>query len=133
VTPAPAAVARALFERIAAEDREGVRELLAPDVVWYGTSGGLDAHRVIRGSEECLDYLQEIEDTWERFEFEIERLIEADETVVVFMLETGRARRGGPDVDNQTAATFQVRDGKIVEVRGYLDRGEALEDAGIRA
>ena len=133
MTSTPGTVVRALFERIAPlEDSEGVRELLAPDVVWYGTSGGLDAHRVIRGPNEFLDYLQEIEDLWERLDVEIERLIEADTTVVVFLLETARASRGGPDVRNETAVTFEVRAGKIVEARGYLDRSEALEAAGIR-
>jgi ketosteroid isomerase-like protein len=133
VTPTPGTVVRALFERIAPlEDSEGVRELLAPDVVWYGTSGGLDAHRVIHGPNEFLDYLQEIEDLWERLNVEIESLIEADTTVVVFLLETARAGRGGPDVRNETAVTFEVRAGKIVEARGYLDRSEALEAAGIR-
>ena len=61
MTSTPAAVVRALFERIATEDSEGVREWLARDVVWYGTSGGLDAHRVMRGPKEFLDYLQEID------------------------------------------------------------------------
>lgn len=119
------------FELGAERDRAGISELLDPDVVWIGTRGGLDANRVARGAESFLDYMQEIEQTWEQLEIEVERLIESGETVVAFLRETARGR-GALELRNETAMVFKVREGQIAEARGYLDRNEALEAASLR-
>jgi ketosteroid isomerase-like protein len=105
-------------------------EILDPEVVWLGTRGGLDEARVMHGPEAWVEYMQEIEEPWERFDAEVERLIAApDDTVVVFLRETGRSRHGDLEVQNDTAMVFKVRRQKIVEARGYLDREEALRAA----
>jgi ketosteroid isomerase-like protein len=131
VTLTPEAVVRKFFELAAEDDTVGILELVDPGVVWLGTHGGLDAHRVVRGSDGFLKYMQEIEQAWERFEVEVERVIESDDVVVAFLRETARGR-GAIDVENETATVFKVRDGKIAEVKGYLDRDEALEAVGLR-
>lgn len=131
MTPTPEAVVRKLFERAAEEDTEGVLELVDPGVVWRGTPGGLDAHRVVRGSGAFLSYMQEIERAWEQFEVELERVIESEGTGVAFLRETARGR-DGIDLQNETAMVFKIRDGRITEAQGYLDRDEALEAAGLR-
>jgi ketosteroid isomerase-like protein len=125
------AVVRTFFDLTAADDNAEMREYLDPDVVWFGTRGGLDAQRVIRGPDAFLEYLREVEEPWERFEVEIERLIEVGDAVVAFMRETAQASHGNLDVQNETAAILKVRKRKIVEVRGYLDRDEALRAAGL--
>jgi ketosteroid isomerase-like protein len=128
VTMAPEAVARRLFELVREDDTEGILELLDRDVVWHGTRGGMDANRVTRGPEAFVDYMHEIEQTWEQFDVEVEHVIEPDETVVASLNETAQGR-GGLDVHNETAVVFKVRRGRIVEGRGYLDRDEALAAA----
>jgi len=77
-----------------------------------------------------LEYMIEIQEPWEVFGVEIERIIEVGDVVVVFMRETGRARHGGPEVQNDTAMIFKVRQERVVEITGYLDRDEALRAAG---
>lgn len=122
----PEAVVRRLFERLAERDTDGISKLLHPDVVWLGTLGGLDANRVLRGPDAFFDYLEEIEQPWQRLEADVERLIESGETVVAFLHETARGREG-LDLHSDTAMVFKVRAGRIAEVRGYLDRDEALD------
>lgn len=131
MTIAPEAVVRKFFELYGEGETVGVSELIEPGVVWLGTYGGLDAHRVIRGSDAFLEYMQEIEQPWERFEVEVERLIESGDTVVALLRETARGR-GTIDVQSQTAVVFKVRDARIIEGRGYLDRDAALEAAGLQ-
>ena len=128
----PEEVVRRFFELGAQGDRAGVAELLDPDVVWFGTRGGLDANRTSRGTEAFLDYMQEIEETWQRLEIDVERVIESGETVVAFLHESARGR-GDLDVERETAVVFRVRGGKLTEARGYLDRGAALEATGLGA
>ncbi len=126
----PQAVVRKFFELDAKGDTAGMSELLAPEVVWFGTRGGLDADRVSRGPEEFLAYMQEIEQNWEQLDAAVERVVDSGETVVAFLRETARGR-GGLDVHNETAVVIKVHQGRIAEARGYLDRAEALEAVGL--
>jgi ketosteroid isomerase-like protein len=123
------AVVRTFCDAAAADDRTRILEMLDRDVVWFGTRGGLDQDRVLRGPDAFVEYLAEITELWDSFEAEAEQFIETGDAVVVFFRETGRARHADLEVQNDTAAVFKVRQGKIVEVRGYLDREEALEAA----
>jgi ketosteroid isomerase-like protein len=102
-------------------------EVLHPDVVWLGARGGLDEEQVLRGHDAVVRYLREIREPWQRFEAELERIIESGDTVLVFTREIAQSRQGGPEMHNDIASMFRVRDQKIVWMRGYLDRDEALK------
>jgi ketosteroid isomerase-like protein len=119
-----------MLRNTSAEDYAVLPDYLDPEVVWYGTRGGLDESRVMHGREAAIEYLREVQEPWERFNLEIERTMELGDTVVVFLHESGRTRHGGPELHNHTAMVFRTRDGKIVEITGYLDRDEALRAAG---
>jgi ketosteroid isomerase-like protein len=124
------AVVRAFFDLAAAGDFAGLAGTLDPDVVFLGTRGGLDEKRVLRGPEAVVEYVSdEITDPWERYEVEAERLIEVGDRVVAFLRETGQPRHGDLEMQSETAMTFKVRQHRIVEARGYLDRDEALRAA----
>ncbi len=129
MTSAALAVVQAFLDLSAAGDYARMPDVLDPDVVWFGTRGGLDQSQVGRGPGAVIAYLQEIQEPWEQFDVEIQRLIETGDTVVVFMRESGRARHGGPGVQNDTAVILKVRQQLIVEITGYLDRDEALRAA----
>ena len=121
---------RRFLDLVVAQDTSAMADMLDPEVVWFGTHGGLDEGQVLRGPAAVLEYMIEIQEPWEVFGVEIERIIEAGDGVVVFMRETGRARHGGPEVQNDTAMIFMVRRERVVEITGYLDRDEALRAAG---
>ena len=125
------AVVREFCGAAIADDLQRLSDTLDPEVTFLGTRGGLDEHQVLVGPKAVLDYLAEIADPWERLEYEAERLIDAGDVVVVFWRETARAHRGGLELHSDTATIFKVRQGKIVQATGYLDRDEALEAAGL--
>jgi ketosteroid isomerase-like protein len=58
------AVVRAFFELGAAGDFARMADSLDPDVVWFGTRGGLDEGQVLRGRHAWLEYMREIQDPW---------------------------------------------------------------------
>jgi ketosteroid isomerase-like protein len=120
------AVVQAFFDLTAARDFARVSDTLDPDVVCFGTRGGLDELQVLRGPDAVLRYLREVGEVWERFEVEPERLIEAGDTIVALLREIAHARHGDLEVHNDTAMVFKMRQQKIVELTGYLDRAEAL-------
>jgi ketosteroid isomerase-like protein len=133
MTSEAVAIVRAFFELGASGDFTRMADSLDPDVVWFGTRGGLDEGQVVRGPDAWLGYMEEIQDPWKRFDVEVERIIDGGDTVVVFMCETAEARHGGLEVQNDTAVIIKVRQQRIVEMTGYLDRDEALRAAGLNA
>jgi ketosteroid isomerase-like protein len=76
MTSEAVAVVQTFFALAAAGDFARMSDTLDPDVVWFGTRGGLDEDQVLRGPDAVLEYLREIQEPWERFDVEIERLIE---------------------------------------------------------
>jgi ketosteroid isomerase-like protein len=131
MTPEAQAVVRTFFDLAAGEDFARMSDSLDPDVVWFGTRGGLDEDQVLRGPEAVLAYIREVRETWERFDVEVEQVIEAGDAIVVFMRETAQPRHGSLEVHSDTAVIIKVREQKIVEMTGYLDRDEALGAAGL--
>lgn len=123
------AFVQGFLDLAATDDWAAWSDRLDPEVVWFGTRGGLDEGQVLRGPEAAIEYMREIQEPWEEFHVEVEQVIEAGDSVVVFMRETGRGRHGGPEVQNDTAMIFKMRQQRIVEITGYLDRDEALKAA----
>ena len=124
-------IARDLAAAINADDFQAISRLLDPDVVQYGTRGGVDQDRIVRGREAVLAYWEEIGEAWEYQKFEPERVIERDDVVVALWHEIAHVRDSDLEVGSNTASVIRIRDGKVVELRGYMDQDEALREAGL--
>jgi ketosteroid isomerase-like protein len=101
------------------------------DVEWHGAAGGLDEGRVVRGQAEVVEGFRDYYDTWERLELRPEEIIDTGDELIVFVHEVARGRESGIVVETDTAAISTIHDGRVIRVRNYLDRGEALEAAGL--
>jgi len=55
MTSEAVAVVRAFFDLGAGGDFARMAESLDPDVVWFGTRGGLDEDQILRGRDEWLE------------------------------------------------------------------------------
>ena len=62
---------------------------------------------------------------------DVERLIDVGDTVVALWREIARSRHSELEIHSDTAMVFKVRAGRIVEARGYMNRDQALEAAGV--
>jgi ketosteroid isomerase-like protein len=124
------ALARRYIALASARDYEAFAELLDPEVVWYGTRGGIDAERVVRGPDEYLAYMREVLGTFERYEFEVAEAFEIDGGVLLFLRERGEGR-DGVAVESETAIALWMRDGRVHRVQGYLDREEGRRENGL--
>ena len=78
-----------------------------------------------------LEAFAENFEAWEKLVLETERYIDAGDHVVVFWHEVARSRHSEQEMETNTAVVYTVRDGRVVEARGYMDRAEALEAAGL--
>jgi ketosteroid isomerase-like protein len=85
---------------------------------------------VFEGYEEIARQRREVNDVWDTFGIEVEEFFDGEHAVVAFTHERGRGV-SGVDVDRRTAFLFRLADGKVSEVRVYLDRDRALADLGL--
>src|SRR5690349_4974583 len=122
---------REMCEAFLAGNLLGSLETLHPDVVWHGTIGGLDEMRTAHGHHEVIEGFAESVRDWERHSLEVERYIDAGDSVVVFWHENGRGKASGVEVETRTAVVYTVGEGKVVEVQGYMERAAALEALGL--
>ena len=110
-------------------DADGLRAIAHPDVEW-GTTGafpGMD--EVYRGRDGIVRWADEVRSAWERFDVELEEVIEdRDDVVVVLERIRGRGRDSGVEVEMATYAVYTARDGLIVRRAAYRERERAIAD-----
>jgi len=128
-------LARAICSGFAALQRGDFEGALGsfydPDVEWHGAAGGLDEGRIVRDRAEVVEAFRDYYDTWERLELKPVEMIDTGDELIVFVHEVARGRRSGVVTKTDTAAINTLREGRVVQVRNYLDRSEALEAAGL--
>ena len=128
-------LARSVSRSFAANKRRDLDFVLTaffdPSVQWHGTIGGLDEGSLARGHKEVRRGFDEYHEAWERLDLRPEEIIDTGDELIVFVHEAARGRESGVVVETDTAMVSTLRDGLIVRVRGFMDRAEALEAAGL--
>ena len=108
-------------------DRAEAEAIFDPNFVMNpteeGPSYGLDAIR---------DNFEHWKGAWEELEVTAEEFIDAGDRVLVTEHHSGRGRGSGIEVDTRLYSVYTLRDGKVVRADEYIERGEALEAAGLR-
>ena len=87
--------------------------------------------QVYRGREGVAEAMRVWTGTWEDWRVEVEEFIDAGDQVLMISRETGRGKGSGIEINQRVFGLFTLRDGKIVRWKGFLDRDEALEAAGL--
>jgi ketosteroid isomerase-like protein len=117
---------------LAEGDWEAVLETWHPQIEW-----DFEREAVIsglyRGREAVRAALLSFITEWDDFGVEIEDVLAAeDRRVVICVRLTGRARLSGVPLDFREAMICTVEGGRVVHVKEYHDRAEALEAVGLR-
>ncbi len=125
-------IVRRTVEAILRGEWEQAAQLLDPDAEGHGTVGGLSEGTVVRGVTQFRQsFEQEDAEAWDERRLEAEEFMDAGDRVVVLVREFRRGRGSGVELQADTAVVFEVRDGRVVRIQGYMDRAEALEAAGL--
>jgi ketosteroid isomerase-like protein len=91
-----------------------------------------DASNPYRGSTGVAEWLSDFAAAWDRYEMEVERLIDAGDRVVsLFRIRAVGAGSGIP-VERGDGMVWLFRDGKLVRLDYFNDQGAALEAVGLR-
>jgi ketosteroid isomerase-like protein len=112
------------FEELADEFRAWLAEVLDPDVeVSWETGADSQIHRGHAGFiRSTVEWFYE----WDDYYLEPKEFIEAGDEVLVPTVHRGRSRHG-VELEEEFTAVFTVRRGKIVRIREYASKAEALK------
>jgi ketosteroid isomerase-like protein len=122
-----------LSEANARRDWDAIYAMYAPDIEWEDSSGLWGDWGVVKGQDA-------LRQAWGRW-FEVfgdvswdleEAPVDAGDDVVATYHVRGRGRESGVAADQRITLVWSVHCGKIVRVRAYRERAQALEAAGLR-
>jgi len=88
---------------------------------------------VYRGHDGIRQFYAEVRDVWDVYVWVPEQLVEAGSDVVALLRTSGRGRESGAEVERDTAMVWSVRGGRLMALRFYRNREEALKHRGSRA
>jgi ketosteroid isomerase-like protein len=126
-------IPRRLIDAYNRQDIPVFIELLDPHVEWIPIMAALEG-RVYRGHDGVRRWLDDLVQDWEYFEAYVEEFHDLGDRVLIFGRWRARGRASGVVLENQPATwIYEVKDGKVVRMRTFTDRGEALEAAGLGA
>jgi ketosteroid isomerase-like protein len=118
-------------------DLDVVLQLLDPKVEFEGPEslvGGYlppDMPSVHRGHEGYLRMFEGLLAVWEDLELEPEEVIDFGDRVLIATRMTGHGRQSGIALDTALFQVVTLRGGLIVRQKDFVDRGAALEAAGL--
>lgn len=84
-----------------------------------------------QGSEAVAGYVRQYLEAFDDYRYEIEEIYDAGDKVLVFNRQHGRGKGSGAPVEMRNAWLFFLQEGRIVRIRPYWDRAEALAAAGL--
>ena len=85
----------------------------------------------VRGHEALVAWNERWFEAWEEFHAEIDELIEEGDIVVTGITVRGRGSESGLEIDQRIFHVSELRESKILRMREFLDRHEALEAVGL--
>jgi ketosteroid isomerase-like protein len=131
MSPQDVEVVRSVCRALNARDVAGFAKLADPAAVWIPDSRtGEDR---MRGRENVVRFFVEMAEMFDELRADPERFLETDDNKILVLLRvTGRGGASGAGFDIRIAHLRSVRGGVLVEGRGFGDRSEALEAAGLR-
>ncbi len=101
-------------------DAAAALDALHPDAEWH-ESAELPDTGVYRGRAEIGRFLAEFLESWDRFEQDVEDVVEGGSRIGVLLRLRARGRRSGVEVDARYAHVWTMAAGKGVRVEGYAD------------
>jgi ketosteroid isomerase-like protein len=121
-----------IYEAFQSGDLDRVTQLVSPDIELRGTSGGLSEGSVARGIAAVREMFEGWdEEVWEEIRLSPQEFIDAGDQVVVLQHELRRGRGSGVEVESETAVLFELRDGRVIRMQGFMNPDEALAAAGL--
>jgi ketosteroid isomerase-like protein len=113
-----------------ATDVEAFTALTTMDFEWFPSMIPIENETFV-GADGVRRYFDRLESAWEHFRIFPDRFLEGADCVLVLARLEGRGRSSGATVDAPLGMAFDLRNGRVSRIRGYLDHDEALKATGL--
>lgn len=124
---------RRLFEAFERGDFDAALALVDAKVEWDEPPDMPDTGGTYHGHTGMVAGFRRFLGAWEELRVEPEEVIDAPpDRVVVTTHWVGRSRRAGIEVDQRVAQVYELRDGKVLRLRQFREREDALRAASVR-
>jgi ketosteroid isomerase-like protein len=112
---------------------DALPELIAqtcdPEIEWVEDPRRAD-RRVYRGHEGVRESWERWLENFEEWGFEVERMLDCGDKVLVYVREEGRGSLSGGTISQRNYMVFTFRDGKVARYEEFYEEQDALEAAG---
>ena len=121
------------FKELAPEDTlQYVEQFWEPDCDYYPAKNFPDS-RPCHGREEIARYLTDYLRAWDRFEFEINRLIAVgDDRVLSHVTVRADGRQSGVRLDGDLYQCLWLRNGRLLRQEDHLTSAGAIQGLGLK-
>jgi ketosteroid isomerase-like protein len=126
-------IVRHMHEAWSNGDLDAARRAMHPNIEWHEPPEQPGGRSVYRGYAEVEESIRNWVGTWNEFRYELLELIDAGEKVLSVGRQTGRGKGSGVEVTSDLLHLWTLRDGRVVEMRMFMDRAEAFRAAGLQA
>lgn len=109
------------YERFWNEEFDAFFELFTEDFEWI-VSEGFPYAGQYQGREEVTEgVFSPIQDDWERFDHDLDRLVDGGDTIIAIGEYRCRHDRTGEDVTASMVHVFDIRDGQVTRFQQFTD------------
>jgi ketosteroid isomerase-like protein len=116
-----------------AGDIDAVVACCNPNVEFHSTFAAVGGG-VYHGHDGIRKWYRDLKEIWgEELRSDLETLFEVGESMLVFTVLRGRGQQSGVDVELPAAMVVRLRDGLLVNLKGYSHREDALKDLNVAA
>jgi ketosteroid isomerase-like protein len=123
-------VATRAIEAFNGTDVDAFAALTTLDFEWSPSMVAIEG-TIFRGHEGIERYFASLGSSWEKFHIHRDRFRDSEGVVVMLGRLEGRGKASGVSASSSLGMVFDLRDGLISRIRGFLDHAEALEAAGL--
>lgn len=114
-------IIKGLYQAFAEGDMDSVLAVLDANVEWI-ESDGIPYGGVFQGQEAVVNgVFAKIGAEWDNFTAHVDEFIDAGDTVVTLGVDSGTYKATGKSMQAPTASIWQLKNGKIVKFRQYID------------
>src|SRR5438093_11610738 len=114
-------------------DVETLLEELDPEVEWHSALHAMlgGEQTVFRGHDGVREMIRDLNEAFGEFHFEVSEIQDLGDRLVAIGRVRARGETSGAETETPLAMVSEVRNGKTISIRAYLDPKEALEAAGL--
>ncbi len=122
---------RRAFEAYNRGDLDAAVADFAADSTYIPSGAVPGANETVRGPEGYKEYVGWLRSEFDDARTDVNDVIDAGDKVLAAITMRGRGRRSGADTSWRFWQVWTLSEGQVVHGRGFTDKSEALEAAGL--